>query len=105
MAQFRSGILPLSIETGRYTYIPEEFKLYIFYQENCVENEEHFLFHFCFYSHLRDKLIQKAINFHNNILNIQTEEQFRILMDDDLVKDTADILYSAYCKLCNALYK
>ncbi len=48
MAQFRSRILPLSIETGRYTYIPEELRLCIFCQENCVENEEHFLFHVFF---------------------------------------------------------
>ncbi len=34
MAQFRSGILPLSIETGRYTYIPEELRLCIFGVEN-----------------------------------------------------------------------
>ncbi len=44
MAQFRSGILSFSIETGRYTYIPEEMRLCIFCQENCVKNE-HFLFH------------------------------------------------------------
>ncbi len=54
---------------------------------------------------MRYKLIQKAINFHNNFLHLQTDEQFRILMDDDLVKDTAYFLYSAYCKWCNVLYK
>ncbi len=63
------------------------------------------LFHCSFYSRMRYKLIQKAINFHNNFLLLETDEQFRILMDDDLVKDTADFLYSAYCKWCNALYK
>ncbi len=101
MAQFRSGILPLSIETGRYTYIPEELRLCIFCLENCVENEEHFLFHCSFYS----QMIQKAIYFHNNFLHLETYEQFRILMDDNLVKDTANVLYFAYCKWCNALYK
>ncbi len=63
------------------------------------------LFHCSFYSQMRYKLIQKGINFHNNFLHLETDEQFRILMDDDLVKDTADIWYSAYCKQCNALYK
>ncbi len=52
---------------------------------------------------MRYKLIQKAINFHNNFLHLETDEQFRILMDDDMVKDTADILYSAYRKRRNAL--
>ncbi len=105
MAQFKSGILPLSIEIGRYTYIPQGLRLFIFCQENCVENEEHFLFHCSFYSQMRYKLVQKAINFHNHFLHLETDEQFRILMDDNLVKDTADILYSAYCKGHNALYK
>ncbi len=105
MAQFISAILPLRIETGRYTYTPEEFRMCIFCQENCVSNEEHFLFHFLFYSHMRYKLIQKAINFRNNFLHLQNDEQFRILMDDDLIKDIADVLYSAYFKQCTTLYK
>ncbi len=45
------------------------------------------------------------MNFHNNVLHLETDEQFRILMDDNLVKDTADVLYSAYGKRHNALYK
>ncbi len=98
MAQFRSGILPLNIETGRYTCIPEELRQCIFCQENCVENEEHFLFHCSFYSQMRYKLIPKAINVHNNFLHLETDEQFKILMGDNLVKDIADVLYSAYCK-------
>ncbi len=80
MAEFRSGILPFRIETGRYTYIPKEFRLCNFCHENCVENEEYFLFHSSLYSHMRYKLIKKATNFHNNFLHFQTDEQFRILM-------------------------
>ncbi len=40
------------------------------------------------------KLIQKAINFHNNFFHLETDEQFKIFMDDNLVKDTADIFVS-----------
>ncbi len=58
-----------------------------------MENVEHFLFHCCFYSQMRYKLIQKAINFHNNFSHLETDEQFRILMDDNLVKDTADFVF------------
>ncbi len=54
MAQFRLRILPLSIETGKYTYIPEVFRLCIFCQVNMVEIEEHILFQ-C--SNMRDKLV------------------------------------------------
>ncbi len=66
--------------------IPEEFRLCIFCQENCVKNEEHFLFSCSFYSLMRCKLIQKAINFNTNFLHLETDEQFRILIDDDLAR-------------------
>ncbi len=55
-----------------------------------------FYFTCSFYSQMRYKLIQKAINFHNNYLYLQTDEQFKILMDDDLTKDTAD-----FCNIFN----
>ncbi len=54
---------------------------------------------------MRYKLIQKAINFHNNFFQLETDEQFRILMNDNLVKNTADVLHYAYCKWRNELYK
>ncbi len=34
MSQFRSGILPICIETGRYLNIPEEYRLCLFWDEN-----------------------------------------------------------------------
>ncbi len=46
---------------------------------------------------MRYKLIQKAINFHNNFLHLETDEQFRILMDDNLIKDTAN--FFVFCIL------
>ncbi len=68
------SVLNVSIETGRYMFIPEELRMCIFCLENCVENEEHFLFHSSFYSQMRNKLIQKAINFHNNFLHLEADE-------------------------------
>ena len=44
LTQFRCGILPIKIETGRYTQIPTEYRLCIFCEENAIENEHHFLF-------------------------------------------------------------
>ena len=38
LAQFRNGILPLKIETGRYTQIPIEFRLCILCNEDQIES-------------------------------------------------------------------
>ena len=43
LAPFRNGILPLKIETGRYTQIPIEFRLCMLCNEDQIENECHFL--------------------------------------------------------------
>ena len=56
MAQFRSGILPLSIETGRFSSIPTEFRLCIFCPENVIEDETHFMFKCSHYNELRHAL-------------------------------------------------
>ena len=44
VSQFRCGILPIKIETGRYTQIPIEYRLCILCKENVIEDENQFLF-------------------------------------------------------------
>ena len=46
MCQFRTGILPLQIETGRYTGVPANQRYCVLCtdSQHCVENELHFLF-------------------------------------------------------------
>ncbi len=58
LSQFRCGILPLKIESGRYTQIPLEFRLCILCDSNFVEDENHFLFQCHFYHTLRDQFFQ-----------------------------------------------
>ena len=43
LAPIRNSILPLKIETGRYTQIPIEFRLCMLCNEDQIENECHFL--------------------------------------------------------------
>ncbi len=44
MWQLRLGILPLHIETGRYSNIPEADRICLLCNGNHVENDLHFLF-------------------------------------------------------------
>ena len=60
--QFRSGILPLAIETGRYRNVPTDERLYEICNLNLVEDEIHFL---CFcprYQELRAELYQNVLS-------------------------------------------
>ena len=45
MAQFRCGILPLRIETGRFTNEPSQERFCKLCNNGSIEDEEHFLLH------------------------------------------------------------
>ncbi len=64
LAKFRSGILPLSIETGHFQNIPREFRLCTMCNDNVIEHETHFMFYFNQYNDLREYLYEKI---HPNI--------------------------------------
>ena len=49
MFQFRCGILPLSVETGKLMSIPPEYRLCLQLDTPNTEDEAHFLFHCKFY--------------------------------------------------------
>ncbi len=105
--------LMLDLDKESYHVALKQADMYIFQKSlGCVSfvkkivwKMKNTLFHCSFYSYMRYKLIQKAINFNNNFLHLQTDEQFRTLMDDDLIKDTEDCLHSAYSLARNAVYK
>ena len=59
-AQFRSGILPLHIETGRYTGTEESQRLCHLCELGEIESEIHFLLYCPFYNDLRKTLFDKA---------------------------------------------
>ena len=79
LSQFRAGILPLRIETGRYVGEPAE-------QRHCtlckpdvprVENEQHFLCECERYSELRSNTYRDLFNFDQNL---SSEEQLKYLI-------------------------
>ena len=61
MAQFRAGVLPLRIETGRFTRESIESRVCIFCNQNAVENETHFLLHCNLYNDLRELYLNSDI--------------------------------------------
>ncbi len=57
-AQYCCGILPLSIETGRWGSIPLEDRICKMCDSLVVEDEYHFRFHCSLYNNIRDTFLQ-----------------------------------------------
>lgn len=60
LAQFRCGILPIKIETGRYVGLNVNERLCNFCPDNVVEDETHFLLNCSKYNDLRENLLLKC---------------------------------------------
>ena len=105
LAQFRSGILPLSVETGRFTNIPLEYRLCIFCDSNHLEDETHFLFNCSFYTSLRIELFTQASSICPNFSTMSNTEKLNFFMSRDIVKQTAKYIFLAFSKRRRALYR
>ena len=63
LSQFRCGVAPLRIETGRYERLPVNERI-CFMCENKIETEEHVLIECPLYDDLRNELFECLINEH-----------------------------------------
>ena len=73
MAQFRCGVLPLRVETGRFVGEKVEDRICRFCDFNTVEDEKHFLLMCPSYSTLRDTYLGVIMN----------NDDFRQLTEDE----------------------
>ena len=98
-SNFRSGSLPLAIETGRYAkpIIPLEQRLCNFCNENMVEDETHFILHCDLYSDIRYELYEKATKVCCNFILLNDKEKMCFLMNNvNLQHDVAKTLYAMF---------
>ena len=94
--QFRSGILPLAIETGRYRNVPADERLCEICNLNLVEDEFHSLCYCPRYQELRTELYQNVLSLDCLFPQYTDTEKFRILMDNRFVKLTINFIYGAW---------
>ena len=114
LAQFRLGVLPLAIETGRYKLTkdkvgnwrrqtPEE-RICPVCNLNTIENETHFLIDCVQYKDIRDEMFRKInindIQFRNN----SSEEKLIYLMEN-CNKSASDFIFKAWQIRRSLLYK
>ena len=80
LAQFRLGILPLHIETGRYTNTPIDQKICKICDFGEIENEYHFIMTCPEYESARIELFEIARTKIVNMLNYSAGDQFILLL-------------------------
>ena len=95
LAQFRCGILPLCIETGRYVGEKPEERLCKICDSQQIEDETHFLLHCPFYSVLRDNIFSSIE--HVDFDQLPDIDKTVILMNNS-PRQTAKYLVGAFEK-------
>ena len=102
--QFRHGILPLKIETGRFKNLPIEDRICELCQLRNVEDECHFLCVCPLYAQLRHSLFIKGSEVHQTFFELSKEDQLVILMSN-CWKDVSNFVVSAWQIRQSVLYK
>ena len=81
MAQFRFGILPLTIETGQFRNQALDERLYTLCEFNEIEDESHFLFQCSLYDELRSERVSHIANKTTNVLELDEINKFKVIFD------------------------
>ena len=104
ISQFRCGILPLKVETGRFSQIPLEFRLCTFCSLDKIEDEFHFFFDCNFYSDFRIEFYDKIIDVYPYFPDLNNSDRLKLCMNNVLIKDTANFISKCVEKRNKALY-
>ena len=104
LAQFRSGILPLYVETGRYRGIQLENRICVLCTKQEIEDECHFLCKCDFYYDLRKSLYESVTNRCPEFVTKSSDEKFVYLMSYEC-KLVAKYIQNAWLKRREALYQ
>ena len=104
ISQFRCGILPLSIETGRYLNIPENFRICLFCDEDEIETEAHFLLYCGKYATERQGFMVKVFSELPQFDNLAADEKLVVLMTEKLIKLTASFIWECLEIRSHTLY-
>ena len=97
ISQFRCGVLPHKIETGRYLNIPIHFRMCELCQLNGIEDEMHFLKCCTLYQTEKNVLFSKAVEHYSDFLSYGNDAHKFILMnDEDLTEPTRDYFCNCF---------
>ena len=104
LAQLRFGILPIHIETGRFSRKPVEERLCALCNLNEIEDEEHFLLSCTKYDNIRNVLFNKCLNKEPNFHTFDNSNKLNLLMTG-MANQTAKFVKQAYHIRFNSINK
>ena len=105
LAQLRTGILPLHIETGRWYNVDEQNRLCKVCNTNQIENENHFLFHCKTYDNSRAKFIENVCRVNPNFPTLNDNSKLQFLMSKGIVNVFSKYICEIYNIRKNIIYK
>ncbi len=103
LAQFRMGILPLEIETGRFFNVKVEERICKLCTEGLVEDEYHFLFVCPLYEDLREDMFSEITNICPEFVYLEYAEQLNLLFKE-FCRKVAKYIKRAYERRKSVLY-
>ena len=104
LAQFRLGILPLFVETGRYINVPLEDRICKLCSCNEIEDECHFLIFCPLYSDFRNILYENACSDIDNFESYNGVNKFVVLMQK-CQKAVSQFVTKAYQKRSSIVFQ
>ena len=106
LAKLVSGIMPLEIETGRYTGIPKDERHCKVCNGNVVEDEYHFLFSCIAYQRERSQFyLNQVHNVFENFMLSPDCEKVKWMLSKDNIKNSGLFVETLYRKRREILYK
>jgi len=94
MAQFRAGILPLEIETGRFRNTPLNERICKLCNLHEIEDEYHFLLRCEMFDNERQTMFSKCVQFESSFLDYDDFEKFMFL-NMNCQRLVANFIYNA----------
>jgi hypothetical protein len=91
LAQFRSDILPLQIEVGRWANKYVEERLCLTCNGGLVEDEKHFIFLCNYYNSKRCECFAHMTNSVPNFKNLSEDEKIKMLCSKEMYKNLVNI--------------
>lgn len=104
LAQFRCAVLPLKIETGRFSGLSVEDRICQVCNENAVENELHFLLHCQTYDDIRVPFINKIENRNLGFNAMPDLEKLKLVLRYE-ERECAKFIVSAMIRRKSLLYR
>ena len=105
LSQLRYGILPLKVETGRYSNMPVEDRICQFCETNEVETELHFLFDCNRYSAIRESFYIAMNTLSQNFTTSSNEDKLKLLFSQsNFIRKFANYVNDCYKMRSSVLF-